>query len=52
MTARAHIRPLVLRGQACATRTPWLGVVAAAPAAGLTYPQAGGTHETARASSI
>lgn len=46
MTARAHIRPLVLRGQACATRTPGLGVVAAAPAGGRIYPPAGGTNES------
>lgn len=45
MTARAHIRPLVLRGQACAG-TPWLGVVAAAPAGGRIYPPAGGTNES------
>ena len=46
MTATAHARTDVLTGRACATRAPWLGVVAAAPAAGRTYPQAGGTNES------
>ena len=49
MTHTAHARTDVLTGQACATRTPWLGVVAAAPAAGRAYPPAGGTNESARA---
>lgn len=50
MTATAHIRPAAVcsEGRACATRAPGLGVVAAAPAAGRSYPPAGGTRKETR----